>query len=100
MQKRRSAGLCFNCDAKFTPGHRCVKPQLLLLDGGVDEDDAEDEDDLEISLHALTGWSAAQTMRVLVKIGTMEVIALVDSGFTITLSVTSSQKSSNYPQHR
>lgn len=52
------------------------------MDGGVDEDDAEDEDDLEISLHALTGWSAAQTMRVLVKIGTMEVIALVDSGST------------------
>ena len=23
MQKRRTQGLCFNCDEKFTPGHKC-----------------------------------------------------------------------------
>ncbi|KAJ8765745.1 hypothetical protein K2173_014867 [Erythroxylum novogranatense] len=80
MQKRRSAGLCFNCDAKFTPGHRCPKPQLLLLDGGAEDGDEEDEP--EISLHALTGWSNAQTMRVLVKIGSTEMIVLIDSGST------------------
>ncbi|KAG8635078.1 hypothetical protein MANES_17G118357v8 [Manihot esculenta] len=41
MQNRRTAGLCFNCDEKFTPGHRCAKPQLLLLDGRLEtkEDD-------------------------------------------------------------
>ncbi|XP_021595172.1 uncharacterized protein LOC110602054 [Manihot esculenta] len=79
MQKRRAAGLCFNCDAKFTPGHRCAKPQLLLLDGGTED---EDEDEPEISLHALTGWSNSQTMRVLVKIGSTEMIVLIDSGST------------------
>ncbi|RVW32935.1 hypothetical protein CK203_112638 [Vitis vinifera] len=31
MQKRRAQGLCFNCDEKFTSGHRCKGPQLLLL---------------------------------------------------------------------
>ncbi|KAJ8759322.1 hypothetical protein K2173_006842 [Erythroxylum novogranatense] len=82
MQKRRSAGLCFNCDGKFTPGHRCAKPQLLLLDGGTGDRDDEDEDEPEISLHAISGWSNAQTMRVLVKIGSTEMIVLIDSGST------------------
>ncbi|XP_050895185.1 uncharacterized protein LOC127101785 [Lathyrus oleraceus] len=31
MQERRSRGLCFNCDDKFSPGHRCHKKQFLLL---------------------------------------------------------------------
>lgn len=82
MQKRRSAGLCFNCDAKFTPGHRCAKPQLLLLDGGTEDDDDEGEDELEISLHALNGWSTAQTMRVRITMGSTVMIALIDSGST------------------
>ncbi|XP_043817377.1 uncharacterized protein LOC110625649 [Manihot esculenta] len=79
MQKRRAAGLCFNCDAKFTPGHRCAKPQLLLLDGGTED---EGEDEPEISLHALIGWSNSQTMRVLIKIGSTEMIVLIDSSST------------------
>ena len=44
MQKRRAQGLCFNCDAKFVPEHKCKGPQLLLLEGNYDEsgtDDAE-----------------------------------------------------------
>ena len=32
MQRRRAQGLCFNCEEKFTPGHRCTSPQLLLLE--------------------------------------------------------------------
>ncbi|KAF2298452.1 hypothetical protein GH714_023621 [Hevea brasiliensis] len=39
MQKRRTQGLSFNCDEKFTPGHKCVTPQLLLLDGGLENED-------------------------------------------------------------
>lgn len=34
MQRRRVQGLCFNCDEKFTPGHKCRGPQFLLLEGG------------------------------------------------------------------
>ena len=33
MQKRRAQGLCFNCDEKFTVGHKCQGPQILLLEG-------------------------------------------------------------------
>ncbi|KAL0399243.1 UNVERIFIED_CONTAM: Retrovirus-related Pol polyprotein from transposon.6 [Sesamum radiatum] len=31
MQHRRAQGLCFNCDEKFGPGHRCKANQFLLL---------------------------------------------------------------------
>ena len=34
MQKRRTQGLCINCDDKFTSGHKCKGPQRLVLDGG------------------------------------------------------------------
>ena len=37
MQKRRTQGLCFNCNEKFTPGHKCKGPQLLVLDGGQED---------------------------------------------------------------
>lgn len=81
MQKKRAQGLCFNCEEKFTPGHRCKGPQLLLLDGG-DEDEATMEEQPEISLHALSGWATHKTMRVAAKIGSYTLIVLIDSGST------------------
>ena len=44
MQKRRAQGLCFNCDEKFTPGHRCRGPQLLLLERSSNIDSLDDEE--------------------------------------------------------
>lgn len=90
MQRRRAQGLCFNCDDKFLPGHKCKVPQLLLLEGIVDGesegDNSEANTDLpsdpEISLYALTGWKVAKTMRVTPKIGACEVVVLIDSGST------------------
>ena len=46
MQKRRTQGLCFNCDEKFTPGHKYKCPQLLVLD-------SKQEDEGEI--HTMSG---------------------------------------------
>ena len=37
MQRRQAQGLCFNCNERFTPGHRCSQPQLLLL--GIKEEE-------------------------------------------------------------
>lgn len=31
MDARRAKGLCFNCDDKFSPDHRCKSKQFLLL---------------------------------------------------------------------
>ena len=41
MQKRRAQGLCFNCDEKFTAGHKCRGPQLLLLEGHTDNSEID-----------------------------------------------------------
>lgn len=49
MQERRSRGLCFNCDEKFVPGHRCRK--LFLIEGLYAEDDDEEDD----SFNQITG---------------------------------------------
>jgi len=32
MRARREKGLCYNCDEKFTRGHRCIEQKLYLLD--------------------------------------------------------------------
>lgn len=31
IQKRREKGLCFNCDEKFVPRHKCMVTQAFLL---------------------------------------------------------------------
>lgn len=36
LQDRRKQGLCYNCDEKFSPGHRCKK--LFFIDACLDED--------------------------------------------------------------
>ncbi|XP_010275983.1 PREDICTED: uncharacterized protein LOC104610859 [Nelumbo nucifera] len=87
MQKRRAQGLCFNCNEKFTLTHQCKGSQLLLLEGSDDYSEEEETDGLmepqpEISLHALSGWTAYKTMQVMAKIGPYEVVVLIDSGST------------------
>lgn len=75
MKRKRSLGLCFSCDERYTPGHHCKKSQLLLMKGEDDEDD-EDEEYLdsqetvapEISPQSLTGWGSPKTLRVQIKI--------------------------------
>lgn len=74
--------MCFNCDERITAGHRCRESQLLLLKGRGEEDEDADGPELEISLHALTGWTPACTMRVAATIGHQEVVALIDSSST------------------
>jgi hypothetical protein len=39
---RRDHGLCFNCDERFIPGHRCKK--LFLLEGIYPEEEEPGED--------------------------------------------------------
>lgn len=93
MQRKRAQGLCFNYDDKFSWGHKCKGPQLLLLEGNLDDRSKGDNDktmeastnlpsDPEISLHALTGWTAVKTMRVTARIGHYKVVVLIDSGST------------------
>ncbi|GJT96586.1 ty3-gypsy retrotransposon protein [Tanacetum coccineum] len=32
QQERRARGLCFNCDEKYRPGHRCIPGEYLILE--------------------------------------------------------------------
>ncbi|KAH7544963.1 hypothetical protein FEM48_Zijuj01G0041900 [Ziziphus jujuba var. spinosa] len=64
-RERQSKGLCFYCDEKFVPGHRCNKPQLYMIAEPTPHDGEREEmiieiSDIEnslpeISLHAITG---------------------------------------------
>ncbi|KAL4342507.1 hypothetical protein GQ457_08G023100 [Hibiscus cannabinus] len=87
MQQIRMLGLCFNCDEKFTTGHKCRGPQFLLLEGNESHYKEEAMGDIlehrpEISLHALSGWSSYKIMRVLAKIGAHTIVVLIDIGST------------------
>ncbi|KAH7520728.1 hypothetical protein FEM48_Zijuj08G0176100 [Ziziphus jujuba var. spinosa] len=91
-RERRSKGLCFYCDEKFVPGHRCNKPQLFMIaeptphDGKGEEmitEISDIENSLpEISLHAITRATHPQTFRVKGKIQNIEVTTLIDGGST------------------
>lgn len=96
MQCRQAHGLCFNCDEKFTAGHKCSKAQLLILENGaapgetveenneeiIQEADQEETIDPKITFYTLTGWAAPQTMRMMAKIGPYEIVVLMDSEST------------------
>jgi hypothetical protein len=97
MKDQRERGLCFNCDEKFHPGHRCKK--LFVIEGIYtrEEEENDGETDLsaeeleptaeefgvpEISLNALTGVSTPQKMRVRGQFKGGTVVILVDTGST------------------
>ncbi|XP_072966626.1 uncharacterized protein [Typha angustifolia] len=101
VEERRAKGLCFRCDEKFVPGHRCAKPMgsVMLIDGLEDELAAESADvaghrgeeveeqnveDViaEISLHAYSGTAAPKTLRVNGVVKKTTVRILIDTGST------------------
>lgn len=71
MKRKRSMGLCFSCDERSSPGHKCKKSQLLLMEGEDTKDEEEEEFvdsqetvKLEMFLQSLTGWGSPKTLRV------------------------------------
>jgi len=97
LARRREKGLCFHCDEKFSCGHIC-SPSLFLLIAGDDEfvpdEDVVPELPLEPpevlieappaqqSLHALSGHSAPETLRMTGTIQDLQVSILIDRGST------------------
>jgi hypothetical protein len=95
-------GLFYNCDEKYFPGHKCKEKNFLwpfqrmflmnmlrfhLRQVLPQEDDLtppSDPPEVEplISLNALTGFSAPQTLKLIGYIKHRKVIILVDSGST------------------
>lgn len=103
MAARREKGLCFNCDSKFTPGHKCNPSLFLCLMIEQDEiPQLEEEfppmisqplaenstittttlDDPCISFHALMGKLVPSTLKLAGLINGKEIVVLVDEGST------------------
>ena len=105
MAFRREKGLCYNCDDKWNPGHRCKGGILLLIadnpeteeetrESCVDsittsEEAPRDQSQLlsddphpHISLHALSGLPSSDTFRLSGIIKHAPITVLIDSGST------------------
>lgn len=87
LQKRREKGLCFNCDEKFVPGHRCKMNQAFFIKPMYSSEEEEpgvqkEGEDAEISVNAMAGTSGPRTMRLGSWVKGRRVVALVDNGST------------------
>ncbi|XP_061343150.1 uncharacterized protein LOC133289269 [Gastrolobium bilobum] len=105
LQVRRDKGLCYNCNEKYHPTHRC-KRSLMLLIVAPESDEIVDmhhlleeesglqspqeplpevsvgSDSAQISFHAFLGHSVPQTLWVQGRIGKVQLSILIDSGST------------------
>ena len=93
LREKREKGLCYNCDKKYTPTHRCRSRYLLLL-GTDDADEQLIEGDLTdphldedipgdiYSLNALMGHPYARALRLEGIFGDHRFHVLIDSGST------------------
>jgi hypothetical protein len=102
MVERQLKGLCYNCDDKNFPRHKCKEQKLFMaISEDVSKEDVEaplvsmspEPTDITppsyplevepiICLNALTGFSAPQTLKLIGYIKHRKVINLVDSGST------------------
>jgi hypothetical protein len=102
MVERQLKGLCYNCDDKYFPGHKCKEQNIFMaISEEISEEDEEtpsmsespestditppsDPPEVEpvISLNALTSFSTPQTLKLIGYIKHRKVIILVDSGST------------------
>ncbi|GMY23925.1 hypothetical protein FCV25MIE_19166 [Fagus crenata] len=87
LKERREKGLCYNCNERFVPGHRCKK--LFVIEACSEEEDNDSDMELEeleeietpcISLHAMRGRDGPETMRVVGLIQAVPTTILLDSG--------------------
>ncbi|XP_071695748.1 uncharacterized protein [Rutidosis leptorrhynchoides] len=100
LEDKRAKGLCFYCDQKYIPGHKCTG-QLYSLEIILDEEETISDEVMDpgespqptvleeeavhsphISLNALTGTTAYQTKRVCGKVQNKTLHILIDSDST------------------
>ncbi|KAL5555888.1 hypothetical protein UlMin_038124 [Ulmus minor] len=86
----RAKGLCYRCDEKFSPGHKCKNRQLqilLVLEDDPKEEEKPPTDELSIipsstdlSFNSLMGFTSAQTLKLQGMLNGKSVVVLIDSG--------------------
>jgi hypothetical protein len=93
---RRANGLCFKCGDKYDPQHQCIpkaqaEVHALQLENNREEisetvlnllawQDFQDNEQLQLSLYALSGANGGDTIRLRALVGNQVLIILVDSG--------------------
>ena len=97
MEEKRLKNLCFWCDERFTPGHRCKNKQLYMIivhddeeeGDSIHEDEGEKPETMaifegnpQLSIHAMEGTYSYQTMRLRGAAGKRMLCILIDSGST------------------
>jgi len=90
QQLRREKGLCFWCDEKFTPNHRCPNKHFMLYQlEPPEEDEANPEENVlpqlehqvlqhHLSYNTMHGTSGPTTIRVKAQINGLDIQALID----------------------
>ncbi|XP_024963751.1 uncharacterized protein LOC112504018 [Cynara cardunculus var. scolymus] len=95
VQQRRVLGLCYRCDEKYAPGHKCKKKEMsvLLVQDDVFEDTEPETEEkvcntakivekVEVHLNSVVGLTNPKTMKLEGKIEGQKVVVLIDSGAT------------------
>jgi len=93
LDERRAKGLCFLCDEKFIPGHRCRNKKVyslcILDDEDVAEEEVQEGSEIDpdtftpqISINALEGTPGFQTLRVTGKVDKSPLFIMIDFGST------------------
>ncbi|XP_058192094.1 uncharacterized protein LOC131309484 [Rhododendron vialii] len=87
---RRAKGLCFCCDEKYFRGHVCKKKKIFMLEAEEEEEifkdtqqellQGDNQEEFQISLHALSGIQSYKTMRIIGQIKKKLLHILIDSG--------------------
>jgi hypothetical protein len=90
LKERKVKGLCFNCDNKYSKGHKCGEKKLFYIDCEEEEEEEEpsqyenvesissEELTPTISCNALAGISTPQTLKIEGYIKNKKVIVLID----------------------
>ncbi|WVY89838.1 hypothetical protein V8G54_035352 [Vigna mungo] len=85
--KRREEGKCFRCGGPFSPGHRCPERGLRMLIMVDEEEEEECEKEpavelagMELSALSVGGLTTPKTLKLKGRIGSREVLVLIDSG--------------------
>jgi hypothetical protein len=97
MEERKEKGLCFNCERKYSKGHKCGEKKLFYIDCEEEEEQEQEKEPSQdenvdaisfeeltpmISCNALGGISTPQTLKIEGYIKKKKVIVLIDSGST------------------
>ena len=95
LEERKAKGLCFNCDNKYSKGHKCGEKKLFYIDCEEEEEQEQEpsqDENVEaisseeltptISCNALAGISTPQSLKIEGYIKNKKVIVLIDYGST------------------